>query len=252
MRKFTLMVSILALCGTTFAQHTTKKPSGAIHSGSQTATATQSPVRADPTLIQEAPATGLTDATADLPTGTAIKMKLETPLSSRNSKEGDGFSGRVTERVTVNGRTVIPVGASVTGRVIRVSDPRRIGGVGSLDLLPEAVILPNGKTFALNAVMVDTSTPNRLNVDDEGRIKAGGFNGADKAEIAAGTGAGAIVGTIAGGGKGFLIGSMIGGGATAIHWLTKKHSVEVPAGTELIMEISRPMNISGTTLTAAD
>lgn len=193
-----------------------------------------------------------TDDSADLPTGTAIRMKLETPLSSRNSKEGDGFSGRVTEDVVVNGRTVIPVGASVSGRLLRVSDPRRIGGVGSIHMLPEAVMLPNGTSFAINAAVVDTSLPSFLNVDEEGRIKGQGITKGDKVETAAGTGAGMVVGAIAGGGKGLLVGGMIGGGATVVHWLTKRHSVDIPAGTELIMEISRPMNVSGTPMTAGE
>lgn len=194
----------------------------------------------------------VTDDNADLPTGTAIKMKLETPLSSRDSKEGDGFSGRVTEDVVVNGRTVIPVGASVSGRLIRVSDPRRVGGVGSIHMLPEAVLLPNGKSFAINAALVDTSLPSFLKVDDEGRVKGQGITKGDKVEMAGGTGAGMVVGAIAGGGKGLLVGAMVGGGATVVHWLSKRHSVEIPAGTELIMEISRPMNVGGTPLSAGE
>jgi hypothetical protein len=179
-------------------------------------------------------------------------MKLETPLSSHQNREGDGFSGRVTEPVIVNGRTIIPVGSSITGRLLRVSDPRRIGGSGSMHLLPESVMLPNGQSFLINASMVDTSTPSRLTVDDEGRIKSKGINSGDKVEMVAGTGTGAIIGTIAGGGKGFLIGSMIGGGATVVHWLTKRHPVDVPAGTELIMEINRPMTVASTPMTAGE
>ncbi len=189
---------------------------------------------------------------ADLPAGTAIRMKLQTPLSSRDSHEGDAFSGRVTEPVVINGKTVIPVGASITGRLLRVSDPRRIAGTGSLRLLPESVMLPNGQSYAINASMVDTSTPKKLTVDDEGRIKARGLNGGDKAEMIAGTGTGAIAGTIIGGGKGLLVGSMIGGGATFVHWLTKRHPVDVPAGTELIMEVSRPMTISSEPMQAGE
>jgi len=194
----------------------------------------------------------LTDDNADLPTGTAVKMKLETPLSSRDSKEGDGFSGRVTEDVVVNGRKIIPVGASISGRLLRVSDPRRIGGVGSIHMLPEAVLLPNGQSFAINAAVVDTSLPSFLKVDEEGRVKGKGISKGDKVEMAAGTGTGMVVGAIAGGGKGLLIGGAVGGGATVVHWLTKRHSVEIPAGTELIMEISRPMNVSATPMTAGN
>ena len=50
-----------------------------------------------------------------LPTGTAVKMKLETTLATFSSKAGDPFSARVTEPVVVDGKTVIPVGATVEG-----------------------------------------------------------------------------------------------------------------------------------------
>ena len=193
-----------------------------------------------------------TPTPSELPTGTAIRMRLETPLSSRQNREGDAFSGRVTQPVTVHGRTVIPVGASITGRLLRVSDPRRIAGSGSMRLMPESVMLPNGKAYAINAAMVDTSTPQKLTVDDEGRIKSKGIGSGDKVEMIAGTGTGAIIGTIAAGGKGFLVGSMIGGGVTVVHWLTKRHPVDVPAGTELIMEISRPMMIASAATNAGE
>lgn len=187
-----------------------------------------------------------------LPAGTAIRMKLQTALSSRSSHEGDAFSGRVTEAVVFRGKTVIPVGASISGRLLRISDPRRIVGTGSLRLRPENVILPNGQTYPINASVVDTSTPRKLTVDDEGRIKARGLNGSDKTEMIAGTGAGAIAGTIIAGGRGTLVGSMIVGGATVVHWLTKRHPVDVPAGTELIMEISHPMTVSSTPMQAGE
>lgn len=239
------------------------KPSAAVRSTSpqsSTATPTNStatpngPVYEDEKQPARSPVTrtSVKSSPADLPTGTAIRMRLETALSSLRSKEGDGFSGRVTEPVTVNGRTVIPVGSSITGRLLRVSDPRRIGGSGSMHLLPESVMLPNGKNFLINASVVDTSTPSKLTVDDEGRIKSKGINSGDKVEMVAGTGTGAIIGTIAGGGKGLLIGSMIGGGATVVHWLTKRHPVDVPAGTELIMEINRPMTVSTTPMNAGE
>ncbi len=189
---------------------------------------------------------------SELPAGTAIRIKLYSSLSSRSNREGDPFSGRVSEAVILHGQTIIPAGASITGRILRIRDPRRIAGTGSLRLLPENVTLPSGQNYAISASMVDTSTPKKLTVDDEGRIKARGFNRGDKTEMIAGTGAGAIAGTIIAGGKGTLVGSMIVGGATAVHWLTRRHSVDVPAGTELIMEISHPMTVSGASLQAGE
>jgi hypothetical protein len=189
---------------------------------------------------------------SDLPAGTAIRMKLQSSLSSRTNYEGDAFRGQVTEPVILQGKTIIPAGASIAGRILRVSDPRRIAGTGSLRLLPESVMLPDGQSYTISASMVDTSTPKKLTVDDEGRIKARGFNGGDKAEMIAGTGAGAIAGTIIAGGKGTLFGSMIVGGATVVHWLTQRHPVDIPAGTELIMEISHPMTVNRTQLQAGE
>jgi len=55
-----------------------------------------------------------------------------------------------------------------------------------------------------------------------------------------GTGIGAAVG----GFKGAMIGGAIGGGATVIHWLTKTKTAEVRPGTEIIMELSRPMALT--------
>ena len=40
------------------------------------------------------------------------------------------------------------------------------------------------------------------------------------------------------------MGPAVGGGAAIVYWLTKHHSTELPAGTELVMEISSPMTLS--------
>jgi ABC-type sugar transport system substrate-binding protein len=67
-------------------------------------------------------------AQTSLPTGTAVKMKLDTTLATFSSKAGDPFSARVTESVVMDGKTVIPVGTTVEGRVTKSTEPRRISG----------------------------------------------------------------------------------------------------------------------------
>lgn len=178
-----------------------------------------------------------------LPSGTGIKMKLETPLSTQTSKAGDTFAGRVTEAVMLNGKAVIPVGAALKGRVVKVSEPRRIKGMPTLDLMPDEITMPDGSRYAITAVVVDTSAEH-TSVNDEGQIKGPGHDKRDLLEMGVGTGAGVGVGAAAGGGKGALIGGVIGGGATVIHWLTRRHSANLPAGTEIVMELNRPMALS--------
>ena len=176
-----------------------------------------------------------------LPTGTAVKMKLENTLTTFSSKAGDPFQARVTEPVVVDGKTVIPVGATVQGRVTQTSEPRRIAGKPTIAIFPENLVLPNGERFMLNATLVDTSLRRGTDVNQEGQFKGEGHDGKDLTEIGLGTGGGMLIGGLAGGGKGLLIGGAIGATATVTHWLSKHRSAMLPAGTELVMELSRPM-----------
>jgi hypothetical protein len=179
-----------------------------------------------------------------LPPGTAVKMKLETTLATFSSKAGDPFSARVTEPVVMDGKTLIPIGATVEGRVTKTSEPRRIAGKPTIAIFPETLVLPNGDKFMLNATVVDTNAGRGTDVNAEGQFKGDGRDGKDLTEIGLGTGGGMLVGGLAGGGKGFLIGGAIGATVTVAHWLGKHRSAMLPAGTELVMELSRPMTMT--------
>jgi len=179
-----------------------------------------------------------------LPAGTAVKIKLENTLATFSSKQGDTFSGRVTEPVTLAGKTVIPMGATVQGSVGRVTEPRRVQGRPTIALFPHTIILPDGARYNLNATVVDANLRNGTDVNEEGEFKGRTRDRSDNVELAAGTAGAGVIGALAGGGKGFLVGAAIGAGATTIHWLTKHHSAMLPAGTELVMELSRPMQMS--------
>jgi len=181
-----------------------------------------------------------------LPAGTAVKMKLETTLATFTSKAGDPFSARVTEPVVMDGKTVIPIGTTVEGRVTKTSEPRRIAGKPTIAIFPESVVLPNGDKFVLNATLVDTNRGHGTDVNTEGQFKGDGHDGKDLTEIGLGTGGGMLVGGLAGGGKGLLIGGAVGATITVTHWLSKHRSAMLPAGTELVMELSRPLTMTAT------
>ncbi|MGB8013988.1 MAG: hypothetical protein WCF68_20405 [Terriglobales bacterium] len=180
-----------------------------------------------------------------LPTGTAVKMKLETTLATFSSKAGDPFSARVTAPVVVDGKTVIPIGATVEGRVTKANEPRRIAGKPTIAIFPENLVLPNGDRFMLNATLVDTNAGHGSDVNTEGQFKGAGHDGKDLTEVGMGTGGGMLIGGLAGGGKGVVIGGAIGATVTVTHWLGKHRSATLPAGTELVMELSRPMTMTG-------
>jgi hypothetical protein len=182
-----------------------------------------------------------------LPTGTAVKMKLETTLATFSSKAGDPFSARVTEPVVMDGKPVIPIGTTVEGRVTKTNEPRRIAGKPTIAIFPETLVLPNGDKFMLNATLVDTNARHGTDVNTEGQFKGAGHDGKDLTEIGMGTGGGMLIGGLAGGGKGLLIGGAIGATVTVAHWLGKHRSAMLPAGTEMVMELSRPMTMTTAT-----
>lgn len=179
-----------------------------------------------------------------LPTGTAVKMKLETTLATFSSKAGDPFTARVSEPLVMDGKTVIPIGTTVEGRVTKSSEPRRIAGKPTIAIFPQNLILPNGDRFTLNASLVDTNAGHGTDVNTEGQFKGAGHDGRDMTEIGAGTGGGMLIGGLAGGGKGLLIGGLVGATVTVTHWLSKHRSAMLPAGTELVMELNRPMTMT--------
>jgi hypothetical protein len=186
-------------------------------------------------------------AQTSLPTGTAVKMKLDATLTTFSSKAGDPFSARVTEPVVLDGKTVIPIGATIECRVTKSTEPRRIAGKPTIAIFPENLVLPNGERFTFNGTLVDTSVGRGTDVDTEGSFKGTGHDGKDLTEIGLGTGGGMLFGGLIGGGKGVLIGGIVGATGTVAHWLGKHRSATLPAGTELVMELNRPMVMSSAT-----
>jgi len=182
-----------------------------------------------------------------LPVGTPMRVKLDNTLATSSTQAGDPFSARVMEAVSLDGKTVIPVGATVEGRVTKITNPRRIAGKPTIGILPEAVILPSGERYMLNATLVDTSIRNGTDVNTEGQFKGKGIDGKDAVQVGMGTGGGMLVGGLIGGGPGVLIGGSVAATLTVAHWLGKKRSTELPAGTELDMELNRPLIMTAAT-----
>jgi hypothetical protein len=182
-----------------------------------------------------------------LPAGTAIRMKLSSTITTLN-KRGDRFSGRVTEAVSYQGRVIIPVGSTVHGDVLRTSSPRRIKGKPMIDLHPELVTLPSGESYFIAASVVDTADPKTLDVNEEGQIKGPGHSSHDLIVGGIGTGFGAGVGALAAGPEGALIGAGVGATAGTVRWLINRNELTIPAETELILELNRPMSAASRTV----
>jgi hypothetical protein len=187
-------------------------------------------------------ATAWAQNAVSVPEGTPLKIKLQTTISTFSSKVGDPFQGKVTDPVIIDGKTAIPAGATVEGRVTKLEEPRRIKGKPTIGILPEHVLMPDGQRFMLNAVLIDTDIKG-TDVNDEGMFKGSGHGRNDQIEVGAGTAGGMVIGGLVGGAPGVLVGGVIGAGATTTHWLVQRRSAVLPSGTQLMMELSRPLNM---------
>jgi hypothetical protein len=179
-------------------------------------------------------------ASASVPAGTGLMVRLETTLATFSNKAGDPFQARLTQAVVLDGKTVIPAGAMVEGRVTKVSEPRRISGKPTIGILAEALVLPTGERLFLDATLVDTDIRG-TDVNQEGEFKGSGHDRRDEMETGGGTAGGMLIGGLIGGPPGILIGGVVGAGSTGAHWLSKHRSATLPAGTTLTLELNRPL-----------
>ena len=185
-----------------------------------------------------------------VPAGTALMVKLNTTLATFSNRVGDQFQGSLTQPVVLNGQTVIPAGARIEGRVTKLSEPRRISGKPTIGILPEAVVMPTGERYFLDATLIDTNLGRGSDVNEEGQFKGSGLDRRDKLETGGGAAGGMLIGGLIGGGPGVLIGGAVGAGSGTAHWLSKHRSAILPAGTQLTLELNRPLAM--TTATASD
>ena len=181
-----------------------------------------------------------------VPAGTALMVKLDTTLATFSNRVGDPFQARLTQPVVLNGQTMIPAGARVEGRVTKLSEPRRISGKPTIGILPEAVVMPTGERYFLDATLVDTNLGRGSDVNEEGQFKGSGHDRRDTLETGGGAAGGMLIGGLIGGGPGVLIGGAGGAGSTTVHWLSKHRSAVLPAGTELTLELNRPFTMNTT------
>jgi hypothetical protein len=178
-----------------------------------------------------------------VPAGTALKVQLQTTLSTFSNKSGDAFTGRVTEAIMVNGESLLPAGTTIQGRLTKVTEPRRIHGRPTIGILPETITLPTGEKLPLSATLVDTNLHDGSDVNEEGQFKGRGYDRKDLLLMGGGTGGGMLIGALSAGAKGTGVGAAIGAGVSVGYWLYKRNVAVLPMGTQLTIELDRPLSL---------
>jgi hypothetical protein len=173
--------------------------------------------------------------------GTTIRVHLLDRLSTADSQDGDTFRSRVASDVLQGGQVLIPAGSEIDGRVMNVSSGS-FGGHGSMHLIPETVILPNGSRYRMYAQVTGTPGSN-TDVGSEGAINPGSRLKRDGIEYGGAVGAGAVAGAALAGPAGALAGTLIGAGVITAHLLVSHPQATLDEGTVLLFTLSEPLNL---------
>jgi len=187
---------------------------------------------------------GVAASTTLVPSGTTINLLLNRDLSTSANKVGDSFTADVVQDVVVNGRTIIPRGASVEGQIAKLEPPKRLAGMtgkASLVLRFDRIHTRNGEE-PIAASLVSVYDPvSKEKVGEEGKVEAQtdtkGMLTKGAIGVAAGTVLGAIFGNVS---RGLALGSI--GGAVAI-LAPKGKDVSLPKGSGLQVRLDRDVEV---------
>lgn len=182
----------------------------------------------------------------ELPEGTEIRVQIADALSTNETTNGTLFHGKVMFDVMNGGSVVIPVGSTLRGRVVQVSQGHHFRSAATLRLRPETVILPDGTAYHLNAEVM-SSWANGTKTGSEGAIEPSAHVLKKTAEYGVGVGTGALVGGELAGPPGALAGSLVGAGLVTAHlFLQHPEAAVVPAGSEIIFDLTEPLELTPT------
>ncbi|PWT94101.1 MAG: hypothetical protein C5B53_13845 [Candidatus Melainabacteria bacterium] len=89
-----------------------------------------------------------------VPSGTKIPIIMDTAVDSDTSQEGDEFSARTAEDLTIDGSTVVPAGSIIRGRIATINAPKHLDRSGSVGLKFDTVTTPDNRQIPLVANLV--------------------------------------------------------------------------------------------------
>jgi peptidoglycan hydrolase-like protein with peptidoglycan-binding domain len=180
-----------------------------------------------------------------IPEGTVIELRMDTSLNSGTSKVSDTFKATVVRSVALDGRIAIPEDSIVNGRVTTVHPAERSSQSGVIGVEFTQLSI-RGRAYPIVGTLTSLDAAERKQIlDDESRVTGQSSTTRNILFIGGGAGAGAAVGAIAGGKKGAGIGALTGGGLGVLGALLSRGSdAEVPVGSEVAMQLVRPVTVN--------
>jgi hypothetical protein len=169
------------------------------------------------------------DRDVTIPAGTPLSVTLTSSVSSNGSSVEDAVSATLQRPIVIDGLTVVPSGAAVSGYVTEASRAARVKGRARV-------------AFRLTSLRAGDA---RYEIRTTAIAReAKSTKKEDAVKIGIGAGAGAVVGAIAGGKKGAAIGTAVGaGGGTGVVLATRGDEVSFNGGSVVTTELTAPVTV---------
>ena len=180
-----------------------------------------------------------------VPSGTKIPIIMDTAVDTDTSQEGDEFSARTAEDLTIDGSTAVPAGSIIKGRIAQLNAPRHLNRSGSVALKFDTVTTPDNRQLPIVANIVARGGVVHAR---RGLKDIAIDTGIATLPAAAGLGIGLLAGgagsSSIGAGGGALIGAGVGAAVGIAILMSKKgKKVDVRPGDELKIELAEDLRM---------
>nr|HQU83524.1 hypothetical protein [Pyrinomonadaceae bacterium] len=146
------------------------------------------------------------DSIIIIPTDTELIVELIDDLSTERNREGDKFTARIVSPTEI-------AGATIEGRVGKITKPGRIKRRSEMVLSFDRIILTDNRWSNFNALLTEvlpSKGDNVKRVDPEGTVEGKSSIKDDSIKVGASTGTGLVIGAVAGGPVGAAVGASVG------------------------------------------
>jgi len=167
----------------------------------------------------------------ELQAGTKMIVQMDNEINSKVSSVNDTFTTKVVAPVIVRETVVLPIGAVIEGRIIKVQPASASRKGGSLTVSFEMLRLINGEKREIEGILVK-------------QLKAESSQSANILAIISGTALGGIFGAVSKAENGALIGAGIGAGVgTGVALSRKGKNVSIKADEKFEIELTKKVTL---------
>jgi hypothetical protein len=195
------------------------------------------PSRPAPAPSRPAQPSGPRYVTRTVSSGTSFTVRFDNQVSTRTASEGSTFTTTLSHDLTDDeGRTVVPAGATVRGRVTRaVASGGGLGRDAALSVTLTSISY-GGERYPIDVSMVDAPAVQRRSRQGRGQTAA---------TVAGGAAVGAMAGRVLGGSRRNAAIGAVAGAAAGTGVVVASHDIDavIPAGSTATVRLDGPVRV---------